>query len=1071
MYCNSHRNNLNFFQKNATQKITYARTVNGHPIVILPEHVGPPNPTIQTLAYPQKQRGRRLTLRSSHKTSFDVRNQVVYCVNPESGKIVKISGFDGNDDDDDDNNSDKNVDTNGDDIDGKAITTNVDVSRKGRPRGSKNKTSTCNSFNNQCEKRSFTYSFTSPVKCKSCDVPIDGDPVLHCLENHKTVCPICGGMYKPPLTAHIKSHGIRQIELTVTCYECYDCKEKFGNAATMMEHVMDEHVGSASVTKDMVCCICDTAFLNMDRLREHVTVAHVGAVDTENFPDHCGYCDTQTGQTAIAGHVIEKHLQKTIVDLKCMLCNVQFDDQAAIVDHLVAEHCPQKTFRHPAVYRCRVCQAGFKSQINVLRHACNKIKKPHCERCGKSFPSKMRYAFHLQFHEHPKHVPMHLHCDLCLAEFEDEYQLYDHIRFRHELHDKAVCEICGRTFKSSMGLNIHRRYHNGLRNFTCKSCNKSFLNKSTLREHEISHMDVKPFQCHICGQYLSRASRLRSHVKTHKAAESTEQKCYSCVSCGFVAPGPRSLTEHANKEHGGDGIQVNVIQLSSVVKCEFCDSTYTDAACLNGHRDVAHANSDNSEAFICVVCSSTFSTYSRLTTHKLTHGINMESALVSDKPSEKIDPDRFNIPQFFSCQHCAKMCLHYTYFCLHRRLKHPLGVQAYTCDRCFLDFKTSWRLSYHKKTVHGQPAVEKPSDKYKCTVCSRKFIKIGALNLHKTRTHIDIVGDICKYLCHQCGKFFSSECSLKNHVKAHGANNGGECDASIENRNPVIVTQRNRHRTYRKSTGNVKSPKIKKSPYSYYVQPGAVPNDKPLLPTQTTFSATTTATAAEPNNENQLIPRYPRTTEPEARTSFPAADDVDDKSYPYRTVIGDKSQPSSFIERVDGKMQQKTCEEPMVASSNVCELCDHNLDDIAKLRVHLENHAVSNECFLCRSCYATFLSFVTFDAHVITHVPSEAARVVQPDVRFVGVPEDVSGAVPLIVDCSKIFHGQASGWEQDDVLPIVSNIKSPESCVLDELLAIISTPRTSTILEKMEYDGPMDIIDDIDDLIKSIVDR
>lgn len=1037
--------------------------------MIVPEHVGAPIPTFQTLVYPRKQCSRRETLRSSHKTSIDVRNQVVYCIKPESGKIVKTSGG-GSDDD----NSDKNEDINGNDTGKNVTTTNVDVSRKGRPKGSKNKTSTCNSFNNQCEKRSFTYSFTSPVKCKLCDRPINGDPVLHCLENHKTVCPICGGTYKPPLTAHIKSHGIKQIELTVMCYECYDCKEKFGNAATMMDHVMDEHVSNASVTKNMICCICDTAFLNIDRLREHVSMAHVGAADTGNFPDHCAYCDTKTGQTAIAGHVVEKHLQKTIVDLKCMLCNVQFGDQAAIADHLVAEHCPQKTFSHPAVYRCRVCHAGFKSQINVLRHACNKIKMPHCEQCGKTFPSKMRYAFHLQFHEHPKYAPMHLHCDLCLAEFEDEYQLYDHIRFRHELHDKAVCEICGRTFKSSMGLNIHRRYHNGLRNFTCKSCDKSFLNKSTLREHEISHMDVKPFQCHICGQYLSRASRLRSHVKTHKAAESTEQKCYSCVSCGFVAPGPRSLAEHANKEHSGGNIQTNVVQLSSVVKCEFCDSTYVDARYLNDHREVAHVNCDNSEAFICVVCSSTFSTYSRLTTHKLTHGINMESALVSEESSENVDPDRFNIPQFFSCQYCAKMCLHYTYFCLHRRLKHPLGVQAYTCDRCFLDFKTSWRLSYHKKTVHGQSAVEKPSEKYKCTVCSRKFIKIGALNLHKTRTHIDIVGDICKYLCHQCGKFFSSECSLKNHSKVHGDTNGGERDASGELRNPVVVTQRNRYRTYRKPTGNIKSAKIKK-PHPYFIQPDALPNDKSSMSTQLTFPAT--VAVGEPKIENPHVPYNPHNnmTEPQVRTSFPAADAVNKLySYSTQTVFANESQPASFVERVNGQVQQ--CNELIIASSIVCELCDNNFNDSAQLKVHLESHATSNECFLCKSCYATFLSLVTFDTHVITHAPpADATCIVQPNVRFIGVPKNVSSAVPLIVDCSKIFNEQASRIAVDhepplkqEIMPIASNIKSPESRVLDELLAIISTPRTSSILETIEYNRPMEAINDIDDLIKSI---
>lgn len=1020
-------------------------------------------------------------MRRIHKTTFDRRNQVIFFVKPDGG------------DGDGVRQQEKNSGNNNAVHDDKNKPKSDTAGRKGRPRGSKNKSS-LNSFNYQCEKRSFTYTFAGPTECRSCGRTYDGDPLAHCVKYHKTECPVCGRAYVPPLAAHIKSHGTRQVSLSVACYECYDCKEKFGNDTTMAEHVLDEHV-NRSATRDMACCICDwTHYPNtIDGLREHVIAAHAtGTADTSAFPDRCGYCGQQTDRRQLVGHLIEKHLQKTVVDLMCMLCGVQFADQTATVDHLVAVHCPQKTFSHPAVYRCRVCQAGFKSQINVLRHACNKIKTPHCEQCGITFPSKMRYAFHLQFHAHPKCAPMHLHCDLCLAEFDDEYHLYDHIRFRHELHDKAVCEVCGRTFKSSMGLNIHRRYHNGSRNFACKSCDKSFLNKSTLKEHEISHMDVKPFQCHICGQYLSRASRLRSHVKTHKAAESTEQKCYRCDACGFVAPSPSLLAEHAAKEqHGGDG-DWTVIELSSVVKCEFCDSTYMNAACLNEHRDAAHATGDNAEAFICVVCSSTFSTYSRLTTHKLTHGINMESALACDDddwPADgdaAVDRDRFHIPQFFSCQYCAKMCLHYTYFCLHRRLKHPLGVQTYTCDRCFLDFKTSWRLSYHKKTVHGQPpSVDKsPSEKFKCTVCSRKFVKIGALNLHKTRTHIDIVGDICKYLCHQCGKFFSSEGSLKNHSKVHVNSVTGKPWNSA-------VTQRNRHRTYRKSaTGSGVRPTAEDA-VAVTVAAG---DGRPV------FGAGDCRTAHA-------------TGKPPTVNSCP---------YCART-IADKAK---FIEHVNRHLRRKSA----LPAGTVCQLCDDQFENSVQLKFHLQHHAISNEAFLCRACYEPFLSSAAFDQHVTAWCPTivppspspspsppptltptlpsappprsaplppttlpiqqhqhaDPPTQQQPNVRFVNAPKSpnavpVVSAQPLVVDCSTIFklsaqqQRQLLPTRQTDGLPMdgevmptaMAAVSVPDGRVdvLDELMAIISTPRTMAAFDAIDIPPS----DDIDDIFNSIM--
>lgn len=1061
------------FQKSVSTKTIYAtkRTVNGHPVLVMTKYAGVVFSEPQRhVPHIRKPCGVHTpTVRRAHKTAFDRRNQTVYYVKPGGG-----GGGGG-----------VYVFQDGGDDKPKSEAAN----RKGRPRGSKNKAS-LNSFNYQCEKRSFTYTYTSPAVCKSCGRTFDGDPLAHCLEYHKTVCPVCGRACAPPLAAHIKSHGARQVSLSVTCYECYDCKEKFGNGTTMAEHVLDEHV-NRSGAKDVACCVCNWSRYpgTVDDLREHVTAAHAGAADTAAFPDRCGYCGQQTDRRRLVEHLLDKHLHKTVDDLMCMLCGVQFDDRAATVGHMVAAHCPQKTFSHPAVYRCRVCQAGFKSQINVLRHACNKIKTPHCEQCGKTFPSKMRYAFHLQFHAHPKGaVPMHLHCDLCLAEFDDEYHLYDHIRFRHELHDKAVCEVCGRTFKSSMGLNIHRRYHNGSRNFTCKSCDKSFLNKSTLKEHEISHMDVKPFQCHICGQYLSRASRLRSHVKTHRAAESTEQKCYRCGACGFVAPSPALLAEHVAKEqHGVDGDRAAaalVVELSSVVKCEFCDSTYMNAVYLNEHRDAAHAASENTEAFICVVCSSTFSTYSRLTTHKLTHGINMESTLAGDDPAT--DRDRFHIPQFFSCQYCAKMCLHYTYFCLHRRLKHPLGVQTYTCDRCFLDFKTSWRLSYHRKTVHGQPpSADKSSEKFKCTVCARKFVKIGALNLHKTRTHIDIVGDICKYLCHQCGKFFSSEGSLRNHVKVH-ENSAGKFW------NPV-VSQRNRHRTYRKPAAAEDGPAITGSG-----RPAITDGGRPAITGGGRPAASGDAPAA-------------RGDRPVARGDRSAAGDKPSamNSCPYCTqTIADKTE---FIEHVNRHLQHKS----VLPAGTVCELCDDRFENSVQLKFHLQNHANTNEAFLCRACYAPFLSSAAFDQHMAKLCPTTTLPPTvppvgqQPVVRFIGASGNESSDAatddpappppPLVVDCSQIFKlssrqtASPRGWPAGSVSPVGAaaadsapndmpnditddilddmlngmpdSMPNDRSDVLDELLAIISTPRTMAAFESVDLPPS----DDINDIFNSIV--
>lgn len=891
------------FQKNQVKPIAinYEKTVNrqGLPIMILTDRMIVPSPPKKahkkTAAADRRSRTQR-----PHEAQFDRRKQVIIYVDADGGCVkyggnercvaerrqVNADEWDGDGTDDDE----QHLAVERDDAEEDGTTAN----RKGRPKGSKNKGSLFSSFSEECAKRAFDPRLTN-TDCKLCGVPFEGSATRHALLNHKSLCPVCGGSFKPSsLAAHVKSHGPQPMRVTVTCRECYRCREKFGNAETMVRHVTDEHVARDSAT----CCLCDVKPppepCDSQWLVKHVTDAHS---DPSGLPDSCGYCGQPVDRYSLLDHLFDRHLRPSggDGDFKCELCgNEPWPGPATLVEHLVRVHCPIKTFSRPSLYRCRVCQSGFKSQINVLRHACHLAKgPPHCEPCDKTFPSKMRYLFHLQFHQQPDHEPMHLRCDLCLIEFDDEYQLYDHIRFRHELHDKAVCEVCGRTFKSAMGLNMHRRYHDGSRNFTCKSCNKSFLNNSTLKEHEISHMDVKPYQCHICYQYLSRASRLRSHVKTHRAADSLPQLCHCCAECGFVAPGADALAEHAAKAHDRTAVTGSQIELTSVVKCEYCDSTYADAQQLNRHREATHSADaeDPTDQFVCMVCSSTFSSYSRLTTHKLTHGISMESVMTDGDDEQPELHNRFQIPQYFSCQYCAKRCLHYTYFCLHKRLKHQRAVQTFACDPCRMTFDTSWKQSYHKRTAHGASpdARDQPPAKHKCTVCDREFTKIGALNLHKTRTHINVAAEHSrKCLCPHCGKFFNSECALKTHSKTH--------DRPPPRRGP-----------------------------------------------------------REPETDRRRAPG-----------------------------------PRSAADRAE------------------CALCAVRPQHPKLLRAHLEQHATVDLVFLCRACYAPFLSSDAFDCHVAAQHPADAAssQIARLDVQFVGAPPQLlpPPGQSLVVDCANIFN-------------------------------------------------------------------
>lgn len=71
--------------------------------------------------------------------------------------------------------------------------------------------------------------------------------------------------------------------------------------------------------------------------------------------------------------------------------------------------------------------------------------------------------------------------------------------------------------------------------------------------------------------------------------------------------------------------------LIQVYRCEFCDGCFHEALKLKQHRQKEHVNPDAPNAYTCSVCGAQFSTYARVTTHKLSHGISTETLIVPDE--------------------------------------------------------------------------------------------------------------------------------------------------------------------------------------------------------------------------------------------------------------------------------------------------------------------------------------------------------------------------------------------------------------------------------------------------------
>ncbi|XP_072946928.1 uncharacterized protein [Epargyreus clarus] len=291
------------------------------------------------------------------------------------------------------------------------------------------------------------------------------------------------------------------------------------------------------------------------------------------------------------------------------------------------------------------------------------------------------------------------------------------------------------------------KYHNeAVGKWKCDICLMHFASKDLLEAHVVKHYYV--YKCLVCGRRYESRRVVKLHMKRHKQA----LRCAHCAACfpninafykhfktnhSFVCDhcGKKSRTKYTLEKHMKHHFVPNV--------CLICNKQYASRNSLRNHCELKHKSTCRELAY-CVPCDKQFANaalYKRHVTGSAAHAAERDAG--GDKKQ-------------FSCPICNNMYSRKTYMMNHYRHVHMKQSKHYCadCDRHFLN---RTRYVEHRKYQHeGKTKLKNKL----CNICGRGFSANRTLVNH-IRTH----SGERPYGCAHCDARFTQKHGMVSHVK------------------------------------------------------------------------------------------------------------------------------------------------------------------------------------------------------------------------------------------------------------------------------------------------------------------
>ncbi|EAA15140.4 AGAP008901-PA, partial [Anopheles gambiae str. PEST] len=329
--------------------------------------------------------------------------------------------------------------------------------------------------------------------------------------------------------------------------------------------------------------------------------------------------------------------------------------------------------------------------------------------------------------EPPDSSKVRFKCETCPKSFDTKQKLEKHNRIHQPNGGGAAglefkCRMCDKTFRTKSTLICHEKVHgeSGLgSSCSCVECGKVFATEEKLQVHRRLHTGEKPYQCKVCLKCFNHQSNLIVHARIHDKVK----QALKCARCSKVLDSEERLAVHM-RLHTGE----------KPYKCSYCDKRFNHKSTVSTHEKAAHIAANS---YRCGRCHKTFNQKCQLQYH------------------EKLQEEHT-----IACEHCEKV------FCYKASHKEHL-------------FKVHFPRPKKKAQRKGGRG-NQGRNKFKCTVCDRRFYYERALEMHMGVHDASLDVNVLYFSCDYCPETFTEEETLQQHEARHVADGTTDFRANMK---------------------------------------------------------------------------------------------------------------------------------------------------------------------------------------------------------------------------------------------------------------------------------------------------